>query len=77
MCQQRLLCCRQRREMILAMKSNPKTSDEYTAFEGLLKRVIQVPHSEIKRREEEYKEQRKKEKRPKASDASRASSDKD
>jgi hypothetical protein len=59
------------------MKSNPKTSDEYTNFENLLKRVIQVPHSEIKRREEEYKEQRKKEKRPKTSGVSRASSDKD
>jgi hypothetical protein len=30
------------------MKSNPKTSGEYTAFENLLKRVVQVPHSEIK-----------------------------
>jgi hypothetical protein len=58
------------------MKSNPKTPDEYTAFEGLLKRVIQVPHSEIKARLEAEK-RTKKEKRPKTSDASRASSDKD
>jgi hypothetical protein len=34
--------------IIEAMKSNPKTSGEYTAFENLLRRVIQVPHSEIK-----------------------------
>jgi hypothetical protein len=59
------------------MKTEPNPSPEYAAFEGLLKRVIQVPHSEIKRREEEYKEQRKKEKRPKTSGVSRASSDKD
>jgi hypothetical protein len=32
----------------LGMKSNPKTSGEYKAFESLLKQVIQVPHSEIK-----------------------------
>lgn len=59
------------------MKQNPKTSAEYKAFEGLLKQVIQVPHSEIKRREQEYQDQRKKEKRPKTSGVSRASRDKD
>lgn len=59
------------------MKSNPKTRDEYTAFEGLLKRVIQVPHSEIKAELEKEKQQKQKEKRPKTSDASRASRDKD
>lgn len=58
------------------MKSNPKRHDEYSAFEGLLKRVIQVPHSEIKAKLDEEKKQ-KKEKRPKTSDASRASDDKD
>ena len=57
------------------MKS--KASGEYKAFESLLKRVIQVPHSEIKRREEEYQKQRKEEKRPKTSGVSRASRDKD
>lgn len=52
------------------MKSNPKTHDEYSAFEGLLRRVIQVPHSEIKGELDKEKQQ-KKEKRPKTSDASR------
>jgi hypothetical protein len=58
------------------MKSNPKTSGEYTAFENLLRRVVQVPHSEIKAKLEAEK-RTKKEKRPKTSDASRASGDKD
>jgi hypothetical protein len=49
---------------------------QYAAFEGLLKRIIQVPHSEIKAKLEAEK-RAKKEKRPKTSDASRASSDKD
>lgn len=60
----------------MGMKSNPKTSGEYSAFENLLRRVVQVPHSEIKAKLEAEKQQ-KKEKRPKISDASRASSDKD
>jgi hypothetical protein len=58
------------------MKSIPKTSGEYKAFESLLKQVIQVPHSEIKAKLEAEKRQ-KKGKRPKTSDASRASGDKD
>lgn len=61
---------------VRGMKSNPKTQDEYSAFEGLLKRVIQVPHSEIKAELDKQK-QEKKEKRPKASDASHASPAKD
>jgi hypothetical protein len=59
------------------MKSKRKSSGEYAAFESLLRQVIQVPRSELKRREDEYQAQRKKEKRPKTSDASRASGDKD
>jgi hypothetical protein len=59
------------------MKSELKISSEFQNFENLLRRVIQVPHAEIKRREQEYKEQRKKEKRPKTSGVSRASRDKD
>jgi hypothetical protein len=58
------------------MKANPKTSVEYQNFENLLKRVVQVPHSEIKAKLEEEKRSKKK-KRPKTSGASRASSDKD
>jgi hypothetical protein len=58
------------------MKSNPKQADQYTAFENLLRRVIQVPHSEIKAKLEAEK-RTKKEKRPKTSDASRVSGDKD
>jgi predicted GIY-YIG superfamily endonuclease len=62
--------------MIMLVKHEPKTSDQYTAFENLLKRVIRVPHSEIKEKLEAEK-RTKKEKRPKTSDASRASGDKD
>ena len=58
------------------MKSTPKTQDQYTAFENLLKRVIQVPHSEIKATLEAEK-RAKKEKRPKTSDASREDGGKD
>ncbi|HEY2234626.1 MAG TPA: hypothetical protein VGK01_14215 [Candidatus Angelobacter sp.] len=54
------------------MHKTVKTSDEYRAFESLLKQVIQVPHSEIKAKLEAEK-RTKKEKRPKISDASRAS----
>ena len=58
------------------MKSNPKTSDEYQNFENLLRRVVQVPHSEIKAKLDEEKRTKKK-KRPKTSGASRVSGDKD
>jgi len=54
----------------------PETSPEYDNFENILKTVLSVPHSEIKRREEEYKKQRavlKNKKRAKTSPASRAS----
>jgi len=57
------------------MKSTPKTSAEYTTFENSLKTVLSVPRSEMQRREKEYQEQRKKQKRPKTSGASRASRD--
>jgi hypothetical protein len=60
----------------MGMKSSPKTSAEYTNFESLLRHVVQVPHSEIKAKLEAEK-RTKKEKRPKTSDASRASSEKD
>jgi hypothetical protein len=59
------------------MKSKRKSSSEYAAFESLLRQVIQVPRSELQRREDEYQEQKKIEKRPKTSDASRVSGDKD
>jgi hypothetical protein len=52
------------------MKGQQNT--EYSAFENLLRRVVQVPHSEIKAELEREKQQKKK-KRPKTSDASRAS----
>jgi hypothetical protein len=56
------------------MKSNPKTSDEYTAFEALLRRVVQVPHSEIKAKLDAEKDQKK---RPKTSGVSREDDDSD
>ena len=60
-----------------AVKSNPKTSDEYTTFENSLRTILSVPRSELQRREKEYQEQRKKKKRPKTSGVSRASNGKD
>jgi hypothetical protein len=59
------------------MKSNPKTSVEYTTFESSLRTVLSVPRSEMQRREKEYQEQRKKKKRPKTSGVSRASNESD
>jgi hypothetical protein len=38
------------------MKTEPKPT-EYRAFKALLSRILSVPHSEIIRREAEYKEQ--------------------
>jgi hypothetical protein len=58
------------------MKSSSKTSEEYAAFENLLKQVVSVPHSEIKAKLDAEKRAKKK-KRPKTSGASRASNDKD
>jgi len=58
------------------MKSTPKTSSEYAAFENLLRRVVQVPHSEIKAKLDAEK-RAKKRKRAKTSPASRASGEKD
>jgi hypothetical protein len=53
-----------------------KVSDEFRNFESTLKIVLSVPRVELQRREREYQEQRKSKKRPKTSDASRASNDK-
>ncbi len=62
----------------MTKNSNQRTSktNEYAEFEKLLQRVISVPHSEIKAKLEAEKRE-KKAKRPKTSDASRASRDKD
>jgi hypothetical protein len=59
--------------------TRPKISDEYANFENTLKTVLSVPREEMKRREDEYQKERaqKKKKRPKTSDASRVSRDKD
>jgi len=60
--------------------TRPKISNEYANFENALKTVLSVPREEMKRREDEYQKERaaqKKKKRPKTSDASRASRDKD
>jgi hypothetical protein len=53
------------------MKSNPKPSAEYTAFENVLKTVLSVPRSELQRREEEYKKQRAGEKKKRAKTSSK------
>jgi hypothetical protein len=55
------------------MKQEPHTNPEYDAFDSLLRRVVAVPHSEIKRREEEYKAERAKLKKKRQTKASRAS----
>jgi hypothetical protein len=39
------------------VKREPATSSEYEAFKSLLGRILDVPHSEIVRREAEYKKQ--------------------
>ncbi|MFL6387335.1 MAG: hypothetical protein ACJ71U_07600 [Terriglobales bacterium] len=59
--------------------TRPKISNEYANFENTLKTVLSVPREEMKRREDEYQRERaqKKKKRPKTSDASRVSRDKD
>jgi hypothetical protein len=54
------------------MKSEPHTNPEYDAFDSLLRRVVSVPHSEIKRREEEYQKQRAQVKNKRQIKASRA-----
>jgi hypothetical protein len=51
-----------------------RKTDEYVAFENLLRRIVQVPHSEIKAKLDAEK-RHKKAKRPKTSGASRASGD--
>ena len=39
------------------VKSEPAPSPEYAAFKGLLNRIMAVPHTEIAKREAEYKKQ--------------------
>jgi len=41
----------------LEVKADPNTSREYDAFKDLLTRVLAVPHSEIMKREAEYKKE--------------------
>jgi hypothetical protein len=57
------------------MHKTEKTTNEYMNFESSLRTVLSVPRSELQRREKEYQDTRKKEKRPKTSGASRASSE--
>jgi hypothetical protein len=59
------------------MKSEPHTSPEYERFENLLKTVLSVPHSEIKRKlDAEKRAKARKKKRAKTSPVSRASAEK-
>jgi hypothetical protein len=37
------------------MEPKPKTSEEYDRFTALVDQVLAVPHSEIQKREAEYK----------------------
>jgi hypothetical protein len=43
------------------MKSNLKKPDQYAAFENVLKRILQTPHSEIKAKLDAEKQSKKKE----------------
>lgn len=61
------------------MKSNSKTSPEYTNFENALKTVLSVPRSELQRREAEWKAgrvEKNKKRKSKTSASDRASNDK-
>jgi hypothetical protein len=42
---------------MMTMKTEPDTPSEYREFKNLLAAVLTVPHSEIVRREAEYKRQ--------------------
>jgi hypothetical protein len=54
------------------------TSQEFARFDATVRKVLSVSHEELKRREAEWKRQRRqaKKKRAKTSPASRASGDK-
>jgi len=58
-----------------SMKSNPKTSEEYDRFTSFMKRLVAVPHSEIKEKLDAEKRTKQRKKRAKTSPASRASND--
>jgi hypothetical protein len=57
------------------MKSDEETSPEFERFSQFVRKVVSVPHSEIKRQLDKEKKQRErqKKKRAKTSPASRAS----
>ena len=59
------------------MKSDPDTSPEYQRFEDLLKTVVSVPPSEVKRIREEEKQKKAKRKKRVKKPASRASNDRE
>lgn len=58
------------------MKSNPKTSEESDRFTSFMKRLMAVPHSEIKAKLDAEKRAKQRKKRVRTSPASRASGDK-
>jgi hypothetical protein len=64
------------------MKSNPKSTDEYTAFQSVLRRSLQVSKQELDRRVAEDDESRRMRKakpgpKPRSSASGHVSSDKD
>ena len=59
------------------MKSEPKTSPEHERFTNFMKRLVAVPHSEIKAKLDAEKKAKQKKKRAKTSPASRASDDRE
>jgi hypothetical protein len=57
------------------MTSNPKTSKEFERFTSFMKRLVAVPHSEIKAKLDAEKRGKQRKKRAKTSPADHASID--
>jgi hypothetical protein len=59
------------------MKSNPKTASDFEKFREFVRKVVNVPGAEVKRKIEQERQERAKKKRAKISPASRAANDRD
>jgi hypothetical protein len=59
------------------MKSDAKTSEEFSKFTSFMKRLVAVPHSEIKAKLDAEKKAKQRKKRAKTSPASHASADRE
>jgi len=59
------------------MKPDPKTSPEFDRFTSFMKRLVAVPHSEIKAKLDAEKKSKQRKKRAKTSPASHVSGDRE